>query len=674
MADKILTLTDIKRAFGIDAIYGCDWETYWASDYTLSDKKRGTTEYVTDTRFEAQLIAVQKDSWAKAKVMDHPTFTRWAKTIDWKRAGFLAHHAHFDGLIASHHYGIKPRAYFDTLSMGRPVMPVTVGGSLDRLAKAFGLPGKRYGAALTETKGKRWADFTAAEKASLKTYAGDDIEQTWDLFHRLLPYTPMHELMLISATVMMYAQPTLLIDEAAIRKVLADEIARKDALLKKLKVPKTHLTSKPKFAELLLAAGVTPPKKVSKKQSEKASEEAGYDVVIEDLAMSKQDQEFKDLLAHPKKRVRELVEARFAISSNQMESRCTLLASRAHLGPQPVYLNYYGAKTGRWSGGDNANWQNLSSKRKEGGAELRASVHAPPGHVLVIADLAQIEARISAWFAKQNNIVDVFRAFDTIVRWEEKNGKRVPVRAGPDVYRYTAAHSIYNKPIELITDDERFLGKTCVLALGFQAGWKRFAGAIRIGNFGPPMDITDSLARDIHTAWRSGHPFIVGDWKRTQNLVESAFASGSFLDHDVVGYEGAGKTGWMHLPGGTAIRYDHLEADEKGKFSYVSKYRVNKVKEPTIERTRLYGGILVENRTQALARRVIADHILAIKDELKDRVRIAMSTHDEVVGVVPIRSAKRALAVFEDIMSTPPSWGKDLPIAVEAHISPRYDK
>lgn len=678
----------LYKAFGIDAIYGLDDETFWSSDYTLSDKKRGTTDYIIDDRFELQLVSVQKDTWSEPKVMERAQFKRWAAGINWARTGMLAHHAQFDGLIKSHHLGIKPAAYFDTLSMARPIMPVAVGGSLKKVCSAFGIEAKKHADALINTKGKRWSEFTKAEKDALKVYAGEDISDTWAIFRKMLPFFPIEELRLIDLTVKMYAQPSVLVDEEGVRAVLTKEIQRKRDLVMGLGIhkglpamrqdgvqlddygkAKKLLGSKDKFADLLRAQGVEPPTKVSIKQSEKATEEAGIDTVVEVLAMSKQDQAFKDLLAHPKKKVRDLVEARFAVASNILENRCELLARRAGIlkGPQPVYLNYYGAKTGRWSGGDNANWQNLSSKRREGGAELRASVHAPPGHVLIIADLAQIEARFTAWFAGQHNKVEAFRAYDA--------------GEGPDVYRYTAATVIYNKPIEKVTDSERFIGKTCELALGFQAGWPRFAATLRIGAFGPPVDITDNLARDIHAAWRAGNPFIVADWKTTQNMVRSAFMGAQRLEHKVVSYEGvkdkrSGKlTGWMHLPNGMAIRYDDLGVDEeKGNVTYVSEYRHNKLKPPTIVRTRLYGGIEVENRIQALARCVIAEHMLGIKDELKDKVRIAMSTHDEIVGVVPVRFAKKALAVFKEVMSQSPAWAPDLPIAVDAHASPRYDK
>jgi DNA polymerase len=199
---------------------------------------------------------------------------------------------------------------------------------------------------------------------------------------------------------------------------------------------------------------------------------------------------------------------------------------------------------------------------------------------------------------------------------------------------------------------------------------------LRVGALGPPIEITDQQAKDIVTSWRSSNPFVVANWKATQNMVKQAFVAKMRVEHGVVIYEGRdNNVGWMHLPGGMAIRYDGLEVDEEGGLSYISEYRVNKIKPPTIKRTRLYGGIEVENRTQALARRVIAEHALAIGDELKRcKPRLAMSTHDEVVFVVPDRSAQRALRVAKEIMSTPPSWAPDLPLAADVHLSKRYDK
>lgn len=627
-------MKELLKAFDLDAIVGLDWETYYDDDYSL--RKMAQTEYITDPRFESQLVAVQLHSWKKPRVLTTGMFRTWAKTVDWSRTGMLAHHAQFDGFIASHHFGIKPKFYFDTLSMGRSVMPLTVGGSLHRLAQALGLPGKRYGQALVDVKGRRFAEFSATDIRNLKVYAGDDIDQTWGIFHKLLKYVPHDELRLIDLTVRMYAQPLVLLDQKMLQDLADRTVERKESLMQRIGVDRAQLMSNDMFADQLRARGVEPPLKVSK-----TTQQPTY-------AFSKQDKVFKDLLDHPDEEVAALVEARLGVRSTIVETRAQRMANRAAIGAQPIYLNYWGAGTGRWSGGDKANWQNLSR-----GSDMRKAILPPKGHLFVIADLAQIEARINAWFAGQQDVVDAFAR-------------------GDDVY-CLAASNIYHRRITKDDKDERFVGKVATLALGYQAGWSRFAEMLRIGAFGPSVPISDMEAQAVHRAWRQANPFIVANWKRTDNLMKSAFLSKTMIEDGCVSYLGANGNGYMNLPGGMALRYDGVETDEDGTVSYLQKFHHNKVKAPTILRTKLYGGLAVENRTQALARRVIAEHMLSIIDALPSW-RQVLTTHDEIVGVVPRRSANRALRAVKEIMSTPPEWAPGLPIAVDAHISERYDK
>lgn len=653
------TYKKLLKALKLDAVYGLDAETYWASDYTL--RTLATTEYVCDPRFEGQIVSVQKDTWAKPKVMEWGAFKRWAKTIAWSRTGMLAHHAHFDGFVFQRHCGFEPAFHFDTLSMARACMPINVPRSLDALAKSLGLAGKVRGGILERTKGKRWSEFTKGEKAEHKLYAGDDISDTWAIFHKLLPFFPEDELRLIDATVGMYAKPRLLMDKSMVEALVVSEVERKAKRVADLKTTLGDLQSNDKFAQLLEAAGVDPPMKWSEKQEKQV------------WAFSKQDSEFKALLEHEDETVVALVTARLDVKSTSVETRARRLANRADYGAQPIYLNYWGAGTGRWSGGDKANWQNL--KR---GSELRKAIMAPPGYSLIIADLAQIEARVLAWTSGSHKKLEVFRAYDTIVGWKPgKDGKPEPIRAGPDVYRVTAS-DIFNKRIEDIDALLRFFGKTADLGLGFGAGAPKFGSMIRMANVDNPEIIefirgmSDSYVRDIHRGWRQSNQAIVADWKGTENRMRSAFFGKQTIEHGVVSYEGAGKHGFMHLPSGMALRYDFAEQTDNG-MRYLKRYRINKVKPPTLGYGKIYGGLAVENRTQALARVIVGEHALNIADELK-YWKLAMTTHDELVGLVPTRYAARALKVAQKVMSTPPTWAPDMPIAVDAHISQRYDK
>lgn len=325
----------------------------------------------------------------------------------------------------------------------------------------------------------------------------------------------------------------------------------------------------------------------------------------------------------------------------------------------------------------NCNWQNLAR-----GSDLRKAIMAPPGYELVIADLAQIEARVNAWFSGQQDIVDAFRAYDTIVGWTTgKNGAPEPIRAGPDVY-CIAASAIFGRKVTKADEALRFVGKTAVLGLGYGAGAPKFQFMLKTAK-GPEeamryaASLSESVVRDIHRGWRQANPFIVANWKATENLAKSAFFGGQLLEHGCVRYQGRTRPhdqlGLMHLPNGLAIRYDDVQASDSG-MDYLKKHRVNKTKDPTQLRQKLYGALLVENRTQALARIVVATHALQIADALGDRWQLVMTTHDELVGVVPKRSAAKALRTVKDIMSTPPDWAKGLPVAVDAHTSARYDK
>lgn len=625
-----MKIADLLKAFNLDAIVGMDWETAWGDDYTL--KKMSTTDYIVDPRFKMHCVSTRYDDNAETVVLSERELRAWAKKVDWRRTGMLGHHTHFDGLIASHHYGIKPARYFCTMSMGQPILPVHVSRSLFGMCGAFGRRAKKKGQALVNTKNK-W-DLTPQEYDQLASYAGDDIDDTWFLFGKLLPYFTLDELKIIDLTIKMYAQPTVRINEKLVRKVHRAEVKKKTELLERQKTTSKALSSNLQFADALRKLGIEPPTKLNKKGDET-------------YAFSKQDLEFKALLKHPRKKVRELVEARMAIKSTIVETRSLKMANRAanvKLPAQPIYLNYAKAHTWRWSGGDKMNWQNLTR-----GSDMRKSLTAPPGFLFVMADQSQIECRLNNHRAGQKNIVEAFR-------------KKL------DVYSVTAT-DVYGRPINKKDNpDERFVGKTCTLALGYQAGAPKFANTLRIGQFGPPVEITDAAARDIVQAWRMSNDAIVRSWKVTQNKVKQAFLLNQSIEDGPLVYEGANGNGYIHLPNGTSMRYDDVQQSEHGDMSYVSFAKGERV-----ERSKLYGGLLVENICQALGRVIIADNMVRITEELP-RVRVATTIHDEILFVVPERQADNALRVVKQIMTEPPAWAPDLPLGVDAKISDHYDK
>ncbi|NLA66719.1 MAG: hypothetical protein GX856_00450 [Gammaproteobacteria bacterium] len=650
---------------GVDEVWGVDWETYYDDEYSL--KKMATTEYVTDPRFAARMVSVQRHDQKRAKVLTPAQFKAWAKTVNWKRAGMLGHHTQFDGLICSHHFKVKPAFMLDTMSMGRALLPITVGDGLDAMSRAFGLEGKQGGEILEETKGT--PTLTAAEFRRMAKYAGQDIEQTWLLFWKLLPFTPPDELHVIDITVRMYTDPILRVNRDAALAVVAAEVERKagmlDALRKSLKRRKVKapeplekaLGSPETFADMLRGVGIEPPMKVSPtvaKRLQEGEQPAWPDDFVYAFALG--DQEFKDLLKHPDEHVRALVEARVAVKSTNLEKKAEKFAERALLGAVPAYLKYSGAKTHRWSGADNVNWQNMNR-----GSGLRRSIHAPEGYLLIIADQAQIEDRLNCWYTGQTDVLEAYAR-------------------GEDNYAKTAS-TIYGFPVDKDKNPrERFVGKTLRLGGGYQAGGPRIGDMLRLGQFGPPVYVTDEEAEGIKVAYRQASPFIVNGWRETQTLVRSAFCGRTIIEHrHGIVYEGSkdGKTGFIHhMPTGMSIRYDGLQVNAKNELSYISEYFVGKKGGVRQERTKLYGGILTENRTQFMARQLLAFQMVRTKLKAPKRwqLRHAMTTHDEVLIVVKKQHADRALEFVKEQMLTAPPWRQGLPFGVDAMVSDIYEK
>lgn len=416
-----------------------DFETVFDSGYSLSCMT--TDGYVLDPRFKAHGVAVQVGDTAPTWWTHAELAERFAE-IDWSNTALLAHNVAFDGFILKHVYGCTPAFYLDTLSMARAVVGVHVGAGLDNVAKHFGIGHKTEG--LLNTKGKR--DLTFDEEWQLSEYAINDLRLCRDLFDRMKGRFSSYEMRLIDMTIRMFVEPTVWFDEETLANFVASEKARKDELLQRVGATPASLRSAKQFAELLWLFGVEAPTKPSPSNPEKQIP-----------ALAKSDEGFQELLASKDDAVRWLAEARLAHMSNLNVTRAErfLQVARANR-PWPVLLNYYGAgTTGRWSGGNSQNPQNMPR-----GGQLRAAVKPPPGYKIVVVDSSQIEARKLAYIAAQNDLLDVFR---------EKG----------DPYSRMAS-AIYGRPIVKGVDkDERQVGKCATLGcftadtqVLTKAGWK----------------------------------------------------------------------------------------------------------------------------------------------------------------------------------------------------------
>ena len=398
-----------------------DFETFYSKEYSL---RRMTTEaYIRDPRFQVIGMGI--------KVNDDPTewLTSSGAIVDKLhsfdgKGAMLCHNTAFDGLIAREQFGFNPVFLLDTMSMARPKHALTTGVSLKALAEHYGLESK--GNVLADTMGLRREQFNFMQLAALGAYCKTDVELTYKLFKILNKGFPPSELKLIDQTLRMYTDPVLALDRERLLDHAFDERNRKQDLLDTFGGDASVLMSNPKFAEVLISLGVSPPVKISKTTGK------------ETWAFSKTDKGMLALLEHPDPAVRVAAEARLGVKSSIEETRATALAGVAGRGTLPIMLNYYGAHSGRFSGGDKLNLQNLPR-----GGILRQCILPPDDNSMLVAgDSSQIEARMLAYIAGQDDLVEAFRQ-------------------GRDVYSEFAS-DVYGRTITKADKVERFLGKTCI--------------------------------------------------------------------------------------------------------------------------------------------------------------------------------------------------------------------
>jgi DNA polymerase I-like protein with 3'-5' exonuclease and polymerase domains len=606
-----------------------DFETFYSQDFSLS--KLTTEEYVRDPQFEVIGLGVKvndgETEWASGTPEQ---MERYLKKFDWESSAVLAHNTMFDGAILSWCFDIRPRLWLDTLCMGRALHGVEVGGSLKALAERYGIGEK--GTEVLNAKGKRREDFTPDELGRYGDYCVNDVDLTHKLFRmmrtNLLLSTgndfPKTELKLIDLTLRMFIEPTLDLDLGLLEQHLMEVKQRKDELLASVGVDKKELMSNPKFAELLRALSVEPPMKISPTTGKQT------------YAFAKSDEEFKALQEHEDDRVQALVTARLGTKSTLEETRTQRFIDIAKRGLLPVPVRYYAAHTGRWGGDDKINMQNLPS-RGPNAKKLKSSIIAPPGHVLIDADSAQIEARVLAWLAEQEDLVQAFFNKD-------------------DVYKQMASR-IYGRDVDEITKDERFVGKTTILGAGYGMGALKFQAQLK--TFGYDLDLDE--CRRVINVYRETNWRISQFWQEAQNVIE-CLQRGESMVFGVDGLlEAVGPESAIRLPSGLLMRYDELdfERGEKG-FEYSYKTRRG--------RTRIYGGKVTENVCQAVARCIIGEQMLRISK----RYRVVLTVHDSIVCCVPEREVDEAQAYVEACMRWVPSWAEGLPIDCESGTGTSY--
>lgn len=671
-----------------DRLVAIDFETFYDDEYTL--KKLSTSEYVRDPRFKAQMMYL-KVGTKPARIIPPHRIASELRRINWATHSVLCHHTHFDGLILSHHYGVVPSFYYDTLSMARGLHSNEIGAGLDEVSMYYGGAGKIHDV-LETTKGVR--DWSPTLFKSVTPYCMNDGDEMLRVFNEMLWSMPVEEMDLIDVIVRMFCDPLLQVDVPRVQAELTRELAERDALLTSILDPapyyndKTVLKTKAeralvgkerdilivkrvigsndRFAQLLEAEDVDPPVKLSPAWMKKPkSERSDDDPDKWAYAFAKDDVQFINLpndmtrwtkrydlnntvevalCATKQTRLQALVDTRIAVKGAGNITRAERFLISGKAGSLPAYYAYSRAHTHRLGGGDKRNLQSL----KRGG-ELRQSIKAPSGHALVVGDSGQIEARVNGWLWGQSDLLAAFRASDA--------------GTGLDPYCIMASR-IYGRTITKADKEERFVGKVLTLGLGFQMGAFKLQMTLAKGALGgPPVLITLEEAKRWVNIYRTANRKIETGWAICASIIED-MAAGRTGSHGPINWE----KDCIWLPNGMRLHYPDLRK-ARGENGY-DEWTYGSTLSGVPIRKKIYGGLLCENIVQALARIIVMYQML----DLSRTMRMVMTTHDEMVACVKTRGADFAFQRMMARMVKPLKWCMDLPLNAEGGHAPNYSK
>ena len=616
-----------------------DFESYYTKG--LGFRTQTTEEYVRDRRFEVIGVGVRIDdqpttwfSGTHAEIKEH------LKKINWSEAALLAHNTLFDGCILSWHFDCHPAYLFDTLCMARAIHGVDAGGSLKALALRYELGVK--GDEVIHAEGKKRLDFTEEELYRYGEYCKNDVELTLSLFQVLASAFPQNELNLIDMTLKMFTEPVFHVDDVLLQDRLIELREEKMALLQTLmeqlkckdeEAVRKKLASGKQFATILTEHNIEVPMKPSK--GKKSKGEMTY-------ALAKNDEGFLALAEHDDEFIQQLCAVRLGTMSTLEESRIQRFidTGKRNKGRLPIPLKYYGAHTGRWAGSDKVNFQNLPSRDKKK-KTLKNAVIPPDDYVVINCDSSQIEARILVWLAGQEDVIQQFAN-------------------GEDVYSVFAT-KIYDRPISKADPVERFVGKTCILGLGYGTGALKLQHTLKTSP--PGAIVTEDEAKEFVKTYRDANDKVIELWREGDRVIKTLV---DWPKGKKPFYYGKNKCLEVHpegikLPNGLMIRYPELHLNtEETKSQYVYKSRKGPVS--------IWGGSLVENVVQALARIVVGEQML----EIQKRHRVALTVHDAAVILVPESEKDEAMKYVIECMSVPPEWARGLPVACEAKYGHSY--
>lgn len=378
----------------------------------------------------------------------------------------------------------------------------------------------------------------------------------------------------------------------------------------------------------------------------------------------------------PNAKTKRVLEIRQQLSKTSTAKYNAVLGSVCKDGRLRDTLMYHGASTGRWTGKaiqpqnlpknnkriDLGTYFHLLKKSKTVAefelcypdvmdtlsSTIRGIFIPSDNHIFFGGDYSAIEARVLFWLAGEEKGLAMFRQ-------------------GEDLYKDLAA-IIYRKHTKDVTKDERDMGKRGVLGCGYGLGHKKFIETTRAF---ARVEISEELALRVVDAYRSKYSPVVQMWYAQERAAMEAIETGKPTTCGRISWHTQSKFLYCTLPSGRKLAYYDPKVephatpwgDTKPTVTYMAVNPITK----QWGRDRTYGGKIVENITQAVARDVMAEAMIRLETA---SYKIVLSVHDELLSETP----KGDIKEFENAMTILPSWAKGLPIKAEAWTGDRYSK
>lgn len=338
-------------------------------------------------------------------------------------------------------------------------------------------------------------------------------------------------------------------------------------------------------------------------------------------------------------------------------------------------LVYHGASTGRWASRGGLNLQNIArptlndteiedaiptvfsqgiGSMRELSSLVRSAIKAPLGQIFVDVDFSSIENRVGVYLAGQKDKVEMFRQ-------------------GLDEYKTFGSTSLFHVPYDEVTKDQRQIAKSAVLGCMFGQGAKGLVEYAK--SMGTLMSLEQS--QNAVDNYRAAYPRVKALWSTCEFAAIEAvqnpgspIAAGSKL---VLKFDG--RALWMRLPSGRLICWQKPELKEVVTPWGQTKLAVTVISLNTFTRkwcrNVLIGSSIFQSATQGTARDFLAFSMLSLD---KAGYPLVNSIHDEILALVLEEMRETALEDVTSIMTTPPSWALDFPLAAEGWVGFRYQK